>query len=669
MLYGFLLNNSLYQNRCGILKGLIMKRYHGFLFFLFCLLLTGLVSAQTVSWKQGTVGPAAWSITPASPGNTDLISFSGPTNVYGNSCAGKAALGGTPVVSINHVNKVVELSFQGPAPAVCPLVWMPVCGLQGNFGPLAPGNWVFKCTVPAIAFNISFTVSGIPLNTIVYVDKDAPGPIHNGSSWNWAFTTVQDALNAAGSGTEIRVAQGVYMPDRGIGIALGDRNASFTIKPGVVLKGGYIGWNAINPNLRNPESYPTVLSGDLQGNDLWGLLNLDDNSYHVVSIIDPNLPGCEIDGFVISNGMADGPETRHYGGGIYIDLAFALFKNCVIVNNTAGFGGAAACQNGSPEFINCKISGNSSRVFGGGIYADTSSITLTNCLVTGNSAYQAEFTGGSAIYSFSSDIELLNSTVADNAAPTGHAIVSFVWSFPASNTLKVSNSILYNGGNELLTNHPGTVTVKYSDVKGAWSGPGNIHKDPKFVSPGQWSIEGQWIAGDYSLKSVSSCINKGRNSLIPVDTGDIDEDGNITEKLPVDLAGNTRIKQAKVDMGCYEKAGIVVPPPVPGPIWQAVMTTDIEWDVPVGAPHFTSVSGSAVLNIELNFKARLKTQIQASSPAGGTWTAVFDPDPGAVGPGNVSVKVKIHGTHIDTTKLTPGPDRKVAELTILVKPD
>ncbi len=50
----------------------------------------------------------------------------------------------------------------------------------------------------------------------IYVDAQAPGPIHNGSNWNDAYLYLQDALASASSGDVIRVAKGVYKP-AGIG--------------------------------------------------------------------------------------------------------------------------------------------------------------------------------------------------------------------------------------------------------------------------------------------------------------------------------------------------------------------------------------------------------------------------------------------------------------------
>jgi len=51
---------------------------------------------------------------------------------------------------------------------------------------------------------------------VIYVDADAAGP-NDGTSWENAYNYLQDALADASSAekpVEIRVAQGVYRPDR-----------------------------------------------------------------------------------------------------------------------------------------------------------------------------------------------------------------------------------------------------------------------------------------------------------------------------------------------------------------------------------------------------------------------------------------------------------------------
>ena len=60
------------------------------------------------------------------------------------------------------------------------------------------------CTVP-ISADVIF----------VAVDNDANDL--DGSSWELAFTDLQDALDRALTGSAIRVAQGTYRPDRGSG--------------------------------------------------------------------------------------------------------------------------------------------------------------------------------------------------------------------------------------------------------------------------------------------------------------------------------------------------------------------------------------------------------------------------------------------------------------------
>ena len=630
--------------------------------------LCSMASATSVSWISGQTGPSDWSISPTNPGSFQTIQFSGPTGVFGNSCAARASLGGTPMISVNNSTKVVELWFQGPAPTQCILIWQPVCGLEGNFGPLAPGNWVFKCTVPAIAFQIPFTVGGTATPTTLYVDKDAPGPIHNGTSWTWAYTRLQDALAAAGSGTVILVAEGVYKPDQGGSVTLGDRNASFALKDGVSLFGGYAGVGHTNPNARDLATYSTVLSGDLNGDDLWSILNRDDNSYHVVKAEGPL--SAELDGFVITGAQADGSAPDNTGAGVSIDGSDVNLIYCTVTGNRAGFGGGLACNAGTLALYNCLITGNSAYIYGGGLYNYEGNVSLTNCLITGNSAYLAETSGGSAIHNLGGNLTVRDCTVANNQAPNGMAITSFAWLFPATHSVTVTNSILYNGGTEIQSNHTETITVSESDVQGGWTGTGtgNINANPKFVSPGAWSIEGQWIDGDYHLQSTSPCVNQGSQALLPTDFVDLDGDGITAETLPVDLGGNARVQGSQVDMGAYERTGSGTPT---NPAWVAVTTIDILYDVPTNNASFTNMTltATATRSVYMNFQGKLKLEIAPASLAGGNWTAWLNPDPGTVGPGTINLTIKINGTGIDISQLTSGAaNQKIAELTILAQP-
>ena len=140
----------------------------------------------------------------------------------------------------------------------------------------------------AISLSLLLTASTFA-GRIIYVDDDVTGA-NDGTNWANAYRYLQDALAAASSGDDIWVAQGIYKPDQGIGITARDRGAIFKLKKGVALKGGYAGLGEADPNERNINEYETILSGDLDGNDI----NVDDpcdlltaptraeNSHHIL---------------------------------------------------------------------------------------------------------------------------------------------------------------------------------------------------------------------------------------------------------------------------------------------------------------------------------------------------------------------------------------------------
>lgn len=649
-----------------------MKTKNKLLCVLISLCLCSLASAASPSWIYGQSGPGAWTINPGNPDHTDTISYSGPlgtTAYYGNSCFARANLGGTPMISINSTNKIVELWFQGPAPTQCTMEWHPVCGLEGTFGPLAPGNWTFRCTETSMSFEIQFTVGGTSTGATYYVDKDAPGPFHNGSSWKWAFTNLQDALDVATTGNMILIAEGTYYPDQGNSVTPGDREASFEITSEIGLIGSYAGYGNINPNERDTEIYTTILSGDLNNNDIWGPLYTTDNSYRVVSITD--CPSCSalLDGLVIAGGQADGSAPCNSGGGVYIDGTNPILINCTISGNTAVFGGGISSNNGSsPTLLNCKITGNNALVSGGGLYCYSNNFTLTNCLIAGNNSYQAEYIGSSAILNLNASLTITNCTIMDNIAPNGMAITSLTWESMPTNYLSVNNSILYNGGNEIFTNHTGTTYVYYTDIQGGWSGTGgsNINQNPLVVALGAWNTNGIYTEGDFHLQSASPCIDQGSDSLLPNDVGDLDEDGITSDQLPVDLDGADRVLGTQVDMGAYESTETSTPD-LPDPSWQHIYTVHVTHTKVQDNPSAT-LSNSFMITLPIPVQGNIKLYMEPASPAGGNWNAWLNPDPGVVGPGSVTMTINIQGTDVDLTQFPSGSNQLIAYLKIYVQP-
>jgi hypothetical protein len=631
----------------------------------FLLVLTGWSAAyaESVSWLPGSTPPKQWSVDPVHPTPRDTIQFSGPTTVYSNSCVGEQSLGGAPQILVDTKTKVVTLWFQGPVPQVCPTIFSPMAGLKGDFGPLPAGDWTFMCSSRDLSFEIHFTIRD---RFACYVDADAPGTVHDGTSWGTALLTLQDALAAAGSGDEIRMAAGVYRPDQGDTATAGSREASFMLKPGLKILGGFAGYGLPRPDARDPAAYVTILSGDLKGNDQGGLLNLNDNSYHVVVGPADGVPGV-LEGVTITGGNADGAFPHHYGGGLYNLDGKLQLVNCTFRGNTGVWGGAVMNFGSSVTLVNCQLVGNRALMLGGGLYNCEGDATLINCRVVGSTADYAETAGGAALYNLNGALTVLDSTVADNRSPSGKAIASFRWGTASGIKVKVANSILFNGGNEIWSNVHEAVEVTYSDVQGGWTGTGNISTDPQFTRLGTRSPEGEWIDGDYRLKASSPAIDRGSRAALPTDSFDLDGDGNPSEALPVDLNGNPRVAALQADMGAYEQIGS---DPGPGPDWVVLTTANLVYDVPANPPTFPiNVSSSSQTTIQLNFQAELRIDIAAASVAGGAWTASFSPDPNPVGPGTATFHYTMHGVGLEVWKLPANTANvKVATVTISARP-
>ncbi|MHC4691269.1 MAG: choice-of-anchor Q domain-containing protein [Planctomycetota bacterium] len=223
---------------------------------------------------------------------------------------------------------------------------------------------------------------------IIYVDDDAAGA-NDGSSWADAFNYLQDALTAAWSGDEIRVAQGIYKPDQGSVVTPGDREATFQLINGVTIKGGYAGYGEPDPNARDIDVYETILSGDLAGYDGPDFANNTENNYHVVTGSGTSELAV-LDGFTITAGNANAAYRSPHGegGGMYNNDGSPTVNNCKFTNNSARYGGGMYNYKSSPSLTNCTFNQNSAGRAGGMFNCCQSNPTLTSCIFIRNSANQ-----------------------------------------------------------------------------------------------------------------------------------------------------------------------------------------------------------------------------------------------------------------------------------------
>jgi predicted outer membrane repeat protein len=245
-------------------------------------------------------------------------------------------------------------------------------------------------------FPIALWAGAAATGQIIYVDDDAAGA-NNGSSWADAYNHLQDALadaDASPKPVEIRVAQGIYKPDQGRNQTPGDRGATFQLINGVAIYGGCAGFGEPDPDARDASVYKSVLSGDLNGDDVEveeprRLLNEPtrrDNGCHVVTGSHTDQTAV-LDGFIITAGLLavvrdDDPRG---GAGMRIESGSPTLIDCLFTGNSAISGAAALLNfNGSePTLMSCTFSGNDS--IHGAMENKKSSPVLSDCKFTRNS--------------------------------------------------------------------------------------------------------------------------------------------------------------------------------------------------------------------------------------------------------------------------------------------
>jgi hypothetical protein len=213
--------------------------------------------------------------------------------------------------------------------------------------------------------------------------------------------------------------------------------------------------------------------------------------------------------------------------------------DCLLVSNNAGIGGGGMLNENSPwpHLYSCTLVNNSADL-GGGIYNYASAPEMVNCTFWGNLA-----NGGGAIINDNSALpKVINCTFYGNQAIAGKAIActSHEQSFPSM--VQVSNSILFDGGDEIWFNDGSTITTTYSDIQGGYLGAGNINADPMFLHPD---------SGDFHLRPGSPCIDAGDNNSVPAGTTqDFEGDNRFLDDPLISDTGNGT--PPIVDMGVDE---------------------------------------------------------------------------------------------------------------------
>ena len=206
-----------------------------------------------------------------------------------------------------------------------------------------------------------------------YVDASSFAPALPYDSWTNAAHVIQDAVDAAGTGDEIVVTNGIY--------ATGGRAIYGTMTNRVAVD------KPLAVRSVNGSQFAII-----KGYQVPGITN-GDGAIRCAYLTN----GASLVGFTLSNRATRiaGDEIREEsGGGVWCETD-AVVSDCVLTGNSARYGGGAR----GGTLNNCILSGNvvggltNSSYYGGGAYGGT----LNNCNVNGNSAAF----GGGAIYSTS----------------------------------------------------------------------------------------------------------------------------------------------------------------------------------------------------------------------------------------------------------------------------
>lgn len=411
-----------------------------------------------------------------------------------------------------------------------------------------------------------------------------PAGVSSGAG-TWASPMDLQTALANAMCTEIWVTSGVYTPVVPLNpenVTDGERAVSFDIKPDVAVYGGFIGTESTRGE-RAPDANLTILSGDIDGNDLntdgneinetW-TDTVGSNSYHIVFMngtpaAGTITAGTVLDGFTVTGGNATGTLPDDRGAGLYCNgegtgnECSPTLSSLNFTGNYAGYLGGAifnAGNNGgasNPALTNVTFSGNTAVNSGGAMYNfgsfGTCSPSLANVTFSGNEAYNggAMYNNG---YSGVSSPSLTNVTFHANRANfTGGAIYnngsSSGVSSPALRNVILWGDTAGSNGPEIY-NDEATPVIAYSVIQGSggsgagWDlalgtdGGGNLDADPDLGS-----------LGNHGGSTATMVPGVGSSAI---------DTGTCIGALAFDQRGMARPQGAACDIGAVEYRGDLI---------------------------------------------------------------------------------------------------------------
>jgi Leucine Rich Repeat (LRR) protein/parallel beta helix pectate lyase-like protein/thrombospondin type 3 repeat protein len=330
------------------------------------------------------------------------------------------------------------------------------------------------------------------------------------------FTSLQDAINAAGQNDIIKVAAGIYYE-------------TLTFITEITLQGGWNidfsqRWDFENDGIEPTAGYQTIIDGEGYGSCI--TLNYISEQ-------------AAIDGFTIQNG-----ETEGYGGGISNDHSSPVISNCIFLNNsTINSGGGGGIDNfySSPTIDNCVFSGNSTETSGGGILNRySSSPTITKCVFIGNTAHN-----GGGIYNVYNSSPSIDSCIfIGNSANSGGGISNHFGSSPIVITNCILSSNDAGGGGGIYCGENSSTKVINCTIYGnqaTWQGGGILNMytpDTTIINSIIWGNttlgDGAEIYNEQGILTISyTDLAGGILGIVNNNGGSVIDNGNNIEEDPL----------------------------------------------------------------------------------------------------------------------------------------
>ena len=444
-------------------------------------------------------------------------------------------------------------------------------------------------TIPAMAGTTTWHVDAAGPNDPAWFDSSISDPLEDGSE-DHPFDAIQEGIDASNHGDEIRVAPAPYeglgnnhisFQGRAVRLWCDSPNPKFnkcmiegqfqwgftfdfgetneTIVEGFEIIGNIQGDPVSEIGIRIENASPTIRDCAIHGFTVAGIdiaggsARIVDTEVadvggsgirvvngHDVRIEESGVAYCGVDTVSGAITIIDGQVTLtdceiHDGfatGVLITQGAIVTMIRSTIVNRSSELsGGAVRCLDGSSLGItHSAFLRNQSFEKGGAVYYEDSAVGIYDSLF----AFNYASTGGGLAFAGDSNGVISRCTVAQNEADSGGnmailnpagiwAISSIFW-----NTKEFPRGGVFSDNFLLVTD------CDVQSLQGQWLADGVVlNVDPKFLYP-----DDEFIPG-FQLQSTSPCINKGQY-------------GYVGEMGDLDLAGQPRVQDCRLDIGAYE---------------------------------------------------------------------------------------------------------------------